>query len=366
MPEVKRRAMALFSAIAACLSAATAAEAPTANAGDDATPWHFAVSGDSRNCGAVVMPSIAAEARAGGAAFYWHLGDIRAIYDFDEDFHALRPKASIAEYLTSAWQQFQRDQIAPFGTMPFYIGIGNHETIPPKTRDEFLITFADWLDAPAIREQRLKDDPADHDLRTYYHWLWQGVDFITLDNATPEQFSAAQRKWLAGVLGRDQRDPRVRALVVGMHEALPESLARGHSMSDFPDAEASGLEVYRELLETRRVKPVYVLASHSHFVMEGIFDTPYWREHGGVLPGWIVGAAGAVRYPLPPDAPRDSVARTNVYGYLLATVRPHGGNDNDPISFEFREVTESTVPAEVAERFGAELVHHCYQENAQN
>ncbi len=48
--------------------------------------WHFVVSGDSRNCGNVVMPSIAAGARTQDAKFYWHLGDWRAIYDFDEDF----------------------------------------------------------------------------------------------------------------------------------------------------------------------------------------------------------------------------------------------------------------------------------------
>jgi hypothetical protein len=71
----------------------------------DAT-WHFAVSGDSRNCGDVVMPAIAAGARANQAAFFWHLGDLRAINDFDEDFHALHPQASIAEYLSTAWLDF--------------------------------------------------------------------------------------------------------------------------------------------------------------------------------------------------------------------------------------------------------------------
>jgi len=50
--------------------------------------WKFVVSGDSRNCGDVVMPAIAAGAAANGAQFYWHLGDFRAIYDFDEDFLA--------------------------------------------------------------------------------------------------------------------------------------------------------------------------------------------------------------------------------------------------------------------------------------
>src|SRR2546430_12720908 len=48
--------------------------------------WTFAVSGDSRNCGDVVMPSIAAAAANNHAAFYWHLGDLRAIYGVDEDY----------------------------------------------------------------------------------------------------------------------------------------------------------------------------------------------------------------------------------------------------------------------------------------
>lgn len=328
--------------------------------------WHFAVSGDSRNCGDVVMPSIAADARASGAEFDWHLGDARAIFDFDEDFRALHPKASIAEYLGTAWLDFQRNQIEPFGAMPFFLGIGNHELIAPKTREEFLATFADWLDAPVIRAQRLKDDPHDHQIRTYYHWSHAGVDFINLDNASPDEFDAAQRKWLAGVLESDRADPQIHAVVVGMHEALPESLARGHSMSDTPSAQAAGLQVYEALLEERKSKPVYVLASHSHFFMAGIFHSAYWREHGGELPGWIVGTAGAFRYALPPDAAQAAAARTHVYGYLLATVNGPGSRPGDPIRFEFREVTEGSVPGEVAARFGADLVRYCYRENAQN
>ena len=45
----------------------------------------FAVSGDSRNCGDVIMPLIAADAHKQGAQIYWHLGDLRAMYDIDQD-----------------------------------------------------------------------------------------------------------------------------------------------------------------------------------------------------------------------------------------------------------------------------------------
>ncbi len=174
-------ARSALTASVALLIAGVLSLAPAAFAGSS---WHFAVSGDSRTCGDVVMPSIAAGARANQAVFYWHLGDLRAIYDFDEDFRVLHPKGNIAEYLNTAWLDFERNQIESFGTMPFFIGIGNHETIPPKTRDEYAATFADWLNAPAIREQRLKDDSHDHTVRPYYHWIRDGVDFISLDNAT--------------------------------------------------------------------------------------------------------------------------------------------------------------------------------------
>jgi hypothetical protein len=324
--------------------------------------WHFVVSGDSRNCGDVVMPSIAAGARGHDATFYWHLGDWRAIYDFDEDFRTLHPRASIAEYLSTAWLDSERNQIEPFGSTPVFIGIGNHDNIAPKTRQEFALAFADWLDSPAIREQRLKDDPHDHEVRTYYHWVRDGVDFINLDNATTDEFDARQLTWLNSILETDRLEAGIRALVVGMHEALPDSLTRDHSMSESPIGEVTGRQVYEHLLQVRKAKPVYVLASHSHFVMEGIFDTPYWREHGGVIPGWIIGTAGALRYGLPPDASAARFARTHVYGYLLGTVTS-GVNNQDPIRFEFHEVTEAAVPPEVMQRFGAQLVQHCYQEN---
>ena len=123
--------------------------------------WYFGVSGDSRNCGDVVMPAIAAGVIQSGASFYWHLGDFRAIYEFDEDMqHQLEhlgAPLNIIDYEQTAWDDFIRNQITHFGDLPVFLGIGNHETIPPKTREQYLIQFADWLDAPQLREQRLKD-----------------------------------------------------------------------------------------------------------------------------------------------------------------------------------------------------------------
>lgn len=314
------------------------------------------------------MPAIAKGAEADNASFYWHLGDFRAIYRFDQDYWQLhKPSdpsaANISAYVGNAWQDFIDNQLRPF-TIPVFLGFGNHELIPPKTRHELIAQFADWLDAPVIREQRLKDDPHDYAVKGYYHWMKDGIDLVTLDNASPEEFDAKQVKWIQGVLARDQTDDSVRALIVGMHEALPESISKSHSMNQSAQGQESGRKVYESLLDFKQKsqKPVYVLASHSHFYMDGIFNTEYWRTHGGVLPGWIVGTAGAERYALPANASDAKAAKTHVYGYLLGTV---DSSKTDPVKFEFRELKESDVPPEVVNRFTSELVHSCWAGNSQ-
>ena len=338
-----------------------ASASQTANAGS----WYFAVSGDSRNCGDVVMPGIAAGVLQSGASFYWHLGDFRAIFEFDEDMqHQTEHLASpldIIDYELTAWDDFIRNQITPFGTLPVFLGIGNHETIPPKTREQYLVQFADWLDAPKLREQRLKDDPFSHKLTTYYHWIQNGVDFINLDNASPDQFDLQQMAWFEKTLQGAESNSEVRTVVVGMHEALPQSISENHSMNQFLVGTESGRRVYVDLLKTQNQahKRVYVLASHSHYFMDGIFNTEYWRTHGGVLPGWIVGTAGAFRYTLPVDHSGAKAAETNVYGFLLAEVKPSG-----EIEFTFKRLQESDLPATVTSRYKAEFVHWCFVENS--
>ncbi|HEY2914629.1 MAG TPA: hypothetical protein VGK21_14795, partial [Candidatus Angelobacter sp.] len=232
--------------------------------------WHFAVSGDSRNCGDVVVPSIAASAAKNNAAFYWHLGDLRAIYGIDEDYQNSPEHRGKTiqkdEYLKDAWDDFIKNQIGAFGSMPVFVGIGNHEITPPKTREEFAAKFAQWLDSAPLKKQRLADDPKATAPTTYFHWIQGGVDFIYLDNATFDQFSPKQLTWLEGVLERASSNPEVRAMVVGMHAALPDSVAFGHSMSDWPVGVESGRRVYTDLLDFKKKtkKNVYLLASHSH------------------------------------------------------------------------------------------------------
>jgi len=69
------------------------------------------------------------------------------------------------------------------------------------------------------------------------------------------------------------------------------------------------------------------------------------------------GTAGAPRYALPVPSPKD--AQTNVYGSVVATVRPGG-----EIKFEFKKIDESAIPPAVTARYGKELVKWCFDKNS--
>ena len=312
------------------------------------------------------MPAIASGVQQNNAEFYWHLGDFRAIYTFDEDMAPpaklglqLKP-LTVSTYLASAWPDFISHQITPFGNTPVFLAIGNHETILPATREAWLLQFADWLEAPPIRAQRLTDNSQDHKLRTYYHWIDRNVDFIAIDNASPDQIDDAQLAWFRSVIARDEASPEIRSIVVGMHAALPGSVGHVHSMSDWPQGDKSGRQVYEMLWQARSSaqKQVYVLASHSHFYMENVFDTADWK--GKVLPGWIIGTAGAVRYRLPPETGPAQHAQTDVYGFLVGSVAQDGS-----ISFAFQKLSLDNLIGINAGKQPEPLVRWCYGENKQ-
>jgi hypothetical protein len=329
--------------------------------------WHFVVGGDSRNCGDVVMPAVAEAAKSHGAKFYWHLGDWRAIYTFDEDMVQANTMAGtpllIQNYLRGAFKDAIDNQVKAFDDrgVTIFVGIGNHETIWPMTRAAFVKAFSAYLDNPAIHDQRIKDDASDTTVHTYYHVISNGIDFITLDNGSCDMFDDAQMIWLKKVFSRDANDASIRTLVVGMHASLPDSRSCGHSMGNFPQQQKSGREVYKLLLDLRKNnrKQVYVLASHSHFIMDNVYDSDYWRANGGVLPGWIIGTTGAVRYRLPENVTPGPNDRTDVYGYLLATVSANGS-----INFEFRELTPKDIPADVVKKYSKNFVENfCFAAN---
>ena len=376
---------------------------PTRQAADRV--WRFIVSGDSRNCGDVVMPAIAAHAISHfHPAFYWHLGDLRAIYKVDEDIaftgnETDGHKAACTDYLQRVWPDYIENQIKPFGSTPFYLGIGNHEVVPPKgfppgspeslqpevNGAQFTSQFAEWLLAPRIKQQRVLDHDCDAassnansksatcsiSARNYYHWIQGDVDFIYLDNAS-NIFGDKQMKWFMERISAAKKNPAVHSLVVGMHEALPDSISSDHAMCDdlrqqdpnYPYAQScsEGRQVYKTLLDFQRDLPgkhVYLLASHSHFFMEGIFNTKLENER---LPGWITGTAGAVRYALPKNSSLATTPpQTDVYGYLLGTVDRTGA-----IHFEFQKVTEADVTSETHHRYSATFVKWCFEHNSMN
>ena len=333
--------------------------------------WRFAFSGDSRNCGNVVMPAIAAAVKKDGEAFYWHLGDFRVISRPDEDYLA-EPKVKAgfdggapdkASYLSAAWDDFLSHQIALFAPVPVYLAPGNHETAAPKTHDELLNKFQRWFDKPELKAQRLKDDPSAIAPTAYYHWIRSGVDFISLDNSLDSAYDENQLKWFFALVSRDEADKNIRTIVVGMHEALPDSLSAGHSMCSTSDGITSGRAVYKALVHARQAahKKVYVLASHSHFYLENAYNTPYWNDpkNGGVvLPGWVVGTAGAVRYKLPPDLPPGTVARDHVYGYMTGTVAPDGA-----ITFAFHELSENALKRAKTAGYTDDFIDQCFNQN---
>jgi len=346
--------------------------------------WRFIVSGDSRNCGDIVMPALAAQGiEKYQPEFYWHLGDLRAIYKIDEDMAGAAQKngqhLSCDSYQKNAWQDFIDHQIVPFGTTRFYLGVGNHEVIPPKTITEYSSTFQDWLLTPRLlmRGQERQDIASAKSgacqkiasrpyltATPYYHWIRSEVDFIYLDNSSGV-FSNDQLDWFDCVLERAHDNDVIKTVVVGMHEALPSSRASDHAMCDDAIKDPaqrkescdSGKHVYDALVDFHKTKKVYVLASHSHFYMKGIFDN---QPEANRLEGWIVGTAGAVRYPLPKGTSPGPDAILDRYGYLVGTVQ------NGTIEFKFQQVAESDVPQDVQRQYPRNLISWCFAQNSHN
>src|SRR5260370_23693545 len=265
--------------------------------------------------------------------------------DMEHPANGRAGRLSHLQYLKTAWDDFIKNQITPFSPIPVFLGIGNHEMLVHKDREDFIAKFGNWLDASAIQEQRLKDDPNDHSVKSYYHWTRGGVDFINMDNASKDQFNDAQLGWFKSVLDRDNSNPDIKTIVVGMHAALPESISRGHSMNESKDGEKRGIQVYKELWSAQNDahKHVYVLASHSHFFMDGVYNTAYWRQNAGVHPGWIVGTAGPPPAP-PPDKKGGGLkAVGHVYGQLVAT-RSTQGTKEGSLSVVFTHCEKRKVP----------------------
>ncbi len=327
-----------------------------------ARDWSFAVSGDSRNCGDFVMPAIATKVKAEKDAFYWHLGDFRWISSKDQDLAAMEPAGthmSHAEYQQMAWDDFLTHQMASFGSFPVFLGRGNHETVRPMTREGYISKFGAFLNRDEIRKQRARDGAWAAPIGPWYHWTSKGVDFITLDNSGHDEFTDEQMKWLRAVLDHDlARGSGIRTIVAGMHEALPHSTGSNHAMDDWERGENTGEKVYTWFYEAQKAgKHVYLIASHSHYYSPNVYDTLFWKSRSNeVVPGWIIGAAGAHRYALPKDA--DPSSKTHIYGYLRGTVHSDGS-----IGFSLRELSEQDLIQNRWPNAPLDAIHDCYIHN---
>ncbi|HEX8096561.1 MAG TPA: hypothetical protein VF507_00940, partial [Pyrinomonadaceae bacterium] len=124
-----------------------------------------------------------------------------------------------------------------------------------------------------------------------------------------------------------------------------------HAMDGSCDGVCKGMDVYRRLVRAQNLagpkskrKHVYVLASHSHYFREDIYNTP---EHKGeVLPGWIIGTAGAEQY-------QDKI----MYGYVQARVHRDG-----TLTLKFVEVKRDSPPLAEGPRADY-LTAFCFEQN---
>jgi hypothetical protein len=186
------------------------------------------------------------------------------------------------------------------------------------------------------------------------------VDFITLDNATHEEFSDAQLKWLRGVLDHDLAPGSgIQAIVAGMHEALPHSTGSEHAMDDWDQGERTGDLVYEWFYGAQAAgKHVYLIASHSHYYSPDVFNTPYWKQYSNrVVPGVIIGTAGAHRYALPKTAEKGALS--HIYGYLQGMVQPDG-----QIEFKLHVFPEEELNRTRWPNAPLDVIHECFVHNA--
>jgi hypothetical protein len=96
--------------------------------------------------------------------------------------------------------------------------------------------------------------------------------------------------------------------------------------------------------------------------MENVYDTTCRASRKeDVLPGWIVGTAGAVHYRLPRDVKGAIQAKTDVYGYLLGTVLNDGR-----IEFQLKEITEADIGELTRKNYATEFIRSCFVSNSAN
>ena len=130
-------------------------------------------------------------------------------------------------------------------------------------------------------------------------------------------------------------------------------------MDDWSVGEQTGDLVYTWFYDAQAAgKHVYLIASHSHYYSPNIFNTAYWKQHSSqVVPGFIIGTAGAHRYQLPKTAEKS--ARTHIYGFVQGVVQSDG-----VIDFTLRELSEDDLNKSRWANAPLDAIHECFVNNA--
>ncbi len=130
-------------------------------------------------------------------------------------------------------------------------------------------------------------------------------------------------------------------------------------MDDWELGERTGDLVYTWFYDAQAAgKFVYLIASHSHYYSPDVFSTPYWKQHSNrIVPGWIIGSAGARRYPLPRDA--EKTAKTHIYGFMQGQVHADG-----QIDFKLHELSEDDLVKSRWPNAPLAAIHECVIGNA--
>src|SRR5262249_47793403 len=116
------------------------------------------------------------------------------------------PADQMNVYLSGAWDDFLAEQIKPFGSLPVFLGIGNHELAGNWMRDDFRRKFQRWFTSAPIHLQRVQEGRREQspffstEGATDYDFVLNGINFIYLDNADLQGFSPAQLDWLRKVV----------------------------------------------------------------------------------------------------------------------------------------------------------------------
>jgi hypothetical protein len=129
-------------------------------------------------------------------------------------------------------------------------------------------------------------------------------------------------------------------------------------MDDWRLGQQTGELVYAWLYDAQASgKHVYIIASHSHYYSPDIYNTTFWRQYTKtIVPGVLIGTAGAFRLPMPANVASGS--KSMVYGYLRATVHP-----DDTIDFSFQQLSENDLQSAKWPGAPAAAIHECFIHN---